>query len=280
MTGQKIGHLTVVEMLYAYYDHGESACRCICECGNECIKGSNALKHYRNPPHCGCMTTYYKQVQSERNRKDVSGMRFGSLVVDHMIYKRGDKTKVACICDCGNYIETYLTYVTSGDTTSCGCVQRRRASESNTKDFTGIKSEYGVEFIRRAQQNSRGVWMWLCRCPLCGCEFMALPAKVLNGHITSCGCSKRSSRERLISGILDSLNVKYAEEYVFHDCKNEYPLRFDFYLPNYNTVIEYQGEQHYRVVPQWGGHDGLIIRERNDEIKRLYCMNNHILLLE
>ena len=32
----------------------------------------------------------------------------------------------------------------------------------------------------------------------------------------------------------------------FDDCKNIHKLRFDFYLPKYNCVIETHGEQHYK----------------------------------
>lgn len=267
-------------MLYGYYKHGESACRCICECGNECIKCSRDLKHPRNPPHCGCKTDYYKRMQSENSRKDVTGMKFGLLTVDEMLYEYKRQTRVKCTCDCGAKIETFLTYLTSGDTTSCGCLQKERAAQANKKDFTGVVSDHGVEFLREDHKNSRGVWLWVCKCPCCNGEFVALPAKVLNGHITSCGCAKRSSGERFIHNYLQESQIVFETEYKFAGCVGVKPLRFDFYLPLHNCVIEYQGEQHYRASDHFGGAQEYRIRQRNDQIKRNYCRDNNITLLE
>lgn len=267
-------------MLYSYYKNGSSACRCKCECGNECIRPSYDLNHHRNPPHCGCMTDYYKQIQSKKSHKDVTGIRFGSLIVDEMIYEYKKQTRVKCTCDCGNRIETFLTYLTSGNTTSCGCVHKERTSESNTKNFSGMVSDYGVVLSSRAYKNDRGVWMWNCICPCCGGSFIALPAKVLNGHISSCGCARQSSRERLINNILVDNNIEFIPQYRYIDCTDKYTLPFDFYLANFNTCIEYQGEQHYFSSEYFGGNDEFIIRQRHDKIKRDYCRNNNIQLLE
>jgi very-short-patch-repair endonuclease len=56
-------------------------------------------------------------------------------------------------------------------------------------------------------------------------------------------------------------------------------LPFDFYLPAQNLVIEYQGRQHFEDS-SWGGEAGLAERQRLDTIKREYCTNNGIKLLE
>lgn len=279
MTGQKYGHLTVIEMLYAYRKSGAAACRCKCECGKECVKDAYSLKHQKNPPHCGCMTQYYKRIQSEKCRKDVTGERFGSLIVDKMIYAYKEQTRCSCTCECGNHVETYLTYLTSGDTTSCGCVQSARTSEANQKDFSGIVSDYGVAFIKRERKNDRGCWLWSCSCPCCGKEFVALPAKILNGHITSCGCAKQSSRERLIQRVLEDNFIRFIPQYRYEDCVDQKPLPYDFYLPDYNTCIEYQGRQHYYPVDLFGGYDGFAVLQEHDRIKRKYCEDNNIPLL-
>lgn len=89
-------------------------------------KSAYDLRHSRTPPHCGCMTKYYKTIQSRRGRKDLTGQRFGRLVVLEMKYKDGEKTEVVCKCDCGNIIKRIATYLTSGDTTSCGCAKKKR----------------------------------------------------------------------------------------------------------------------------------------------------------
>lgn len=226
------------------------------------------------------MTSAYKRIQNECLRKNVVGERFGSLVVKKMIYERNGKTMVSCICDCGSELTTYLTYLTSGNTTSCGCIQRKRAGESNTKDFSGMISRNGVRFIRRYQQNDHGCWLWLCSCPCCGNDFVALPAKVLSGHTTSCGCAKMSSRERLIEKFLLDNHIEFTGQYRFADCVDKRELPFDFYLPTYHTCIEYQGQQHYDDTEFYGGMPEFLIRQKHDSIKKEYCNTHNITLLE
>jgi protein-arginine kinase activator protein McsA len=46
-------------------------------------------------------------------------------------------------------------------------------------------------------------------------------------------------------------------------------LPFDFYLPNLNTCIEYDGEQHYKPISTFGGEEGLRKQQLRDKIKEL-----------
>lgn len=279
-TGLRFGHLVVDEMLYDYGNAGEAYCKCTCDCGNTIIQSAYSIRHKRNPPHCGCMTAEYKTAQNERARVDLTGRRFGRAVVTGMIYETGKPTRARCKCDCGSEFETVATYLTSGETKSCGCYHRERTAEANTKDFTGVVSDYGVRFLSRSCKNESGQWLWNCKCGECGTEFVALPAKVLSGHITSCGCARRSSRERLIDAFLNELGIEYVAEYRFEDCVDINALPFDFYLPRYNTVIEYQGAQHYKSVDMFGGEDAFETRRKHDAIKRDYCKTHNISLLE
>lgn len=57
-------------------------------------------------------------------------------------------------------------------------------------------------------------------------------------------------------------------------------LSYDFYLPNYNLLIEYQGEQHKKVVDYFGGESGLKVRQEHDYRKKQYAKEHNIQLLE
>lgn len=120
------------------------------------------------------------------------------------------------------------------------------------------------------------VW-WVCL--KCGHEWDAL---VSNRVSANSGCPKCASSlgEKLIKEFLDKFLINHITQFIFPDCKYKNPLRFDFYLPNYNLLIEYQGEQHYRPVDYWGGNDEFIVQQLKDQIKRDYCKNNNINLLE
>lgn len=79
-----------------------------------------------------------------------------------------------------------------------------------------------------------------------------------------------------IKNILENLNISFQQEYRFIDCRDKYSLPFDFYIPNYNLCIEYQGEQHYQPVY---GNDSFERQQIHDRIKFDYCRNKCIDLL-
>ena len=92
-------------------------------------------------------------------------------------------------------------------------------------------------------------------------------------------------KKKRISEVLDSLNIHYETEYSFDDCKDIRNLRFDFYLPNYNTCVEYDGEQHFKPV-RFDKHNSRgTPQERfekvkyRDKLKNDYCKNNNITLI-
>ncbi len=100
----------------------------------------------------------------------------------------------------------------------------------------------------------------------------------LRGHYPR-GIIKDSKGVSDIIDYLENNNIKYIREYYYEDCKNISYLRFDFYLEDYNILIEYDGEQHFRSVVFFGGDDGFKKLQHNDNIKNKYCEQNRIPLL-
>ena len=56
-------------------------------------------------------------------------------------------------------------------------------------------------------------------------------------------------------------------------------MPFDFYLPDYNLLIEFDGIQHYEIRGHFGGYDGFVDTKIRDTIKNIYCKDNNIDLL-
>ena len=57
-------------------------------------------------------------------------------------------------------------------------------------------------------------------------------------------------------------------------------LSYDFYLPDYNLLIEYQGLQHEKPIEWFGGKKHFEIQQEHDKRKREYAEKNNIELLE
>lgn len=122
----------------------------------------------------------------------------------------------------------------------------------------------------------------LHKCLLDGNEWLSSPTNILSG--TGCPQCTRSKGEKNIRNWLDNNNIAYEVQKRFNDCKDNRSLSFDFYLPNYNLCIEYDGEQHYRPVNFGGVTDekanlNFDITVKHDNIKNNYCKNNGISLL-
>ena len=76
------------------------------------------------------------------------------------------------------------------------------------------------------------------------------------------------------------MDISYEREYSFSNCVNDITnkqLRFDFYLPDYNCCIEYDGIQHYKETT-WR-HITLEDEQRKDNIKNRYCKEKGIKLI-
>jgi hypothetical protein len=94
-----------------------------------------------------------------------------------------------------------------------------------------------------------------------------------------------STGETLISRILKKEDISFSQQYKFDDCTNTkkgrycYKLPFDFYIPEYNSCIEYDGIQHFQPVKHFGGEERFIQRVALDKIKTRYCKKNGIKLI-
>jgi len=104
------------------------------------------------------------------------------------------------------------------------------------------------------------------------------PSSHLKGFDIS-GFENISKGETIISKILDSNNIKYYRQKTYSDFKFKNKLRFDFYLPEHNTCIEYDGIQHFEPINFFGGLKSLKHNQKIDKLKNEYCKNNNIKLL-
>ena len=88
-------------------------------------------------------------------------------------------------------------------------------------------------------------------------------------------CSRRQSNcEYYTEQYLKSIGVEYETEKTFLKCKNKRNLRFDFYLPKYNLVIEVNGSQHYYENDVF--EMTLKEQKQRDKMKKQFCIDNKI----
>lgn len=107
-------------------------------------------------------------------------------------------------------------------------------------------------------------------------EFSQIPSS----HLSDCGCPKcgnnYSKVENKIGKWLENKNIKNISQYKFNNCVYKKKLPFDFYLPDYNICIEFDGFQHYTPIYGLKAFNTLII---TDKIKTQFCFDNGIKLI-
>lgn len=131
---------------------------------------------------------------------DMTGQRFGRLLVIERVESPNKKrTMWRCLCDCGNITITDGVFIRSGDTRSCGCIQKEWASKSKLVNLAGQRFGRLVVLERAENSPHSSHSRWLCCCD-CGVEKIVSSQNLTNGKTRSCGwkCSL---------GVFDSKNL-------------------------------------------------------------------------
>ena len=217
--------------------------------------------------------------------KNEIGNTYGYLtVITRAENDKEGRAQWLCQCKCGNQVIVRGKALRNGNTKSCGCYQKERASQSNMdrvgslvgKKFGKLTVICEHGFITHTSGKKSRIYYWECDCgnivPAAQHQYLVC------GDLTSCGCL-RSKGEYQIEQLLKEYNIKYIREYSFSDLVDDLPLRFDFAIFNENKLIgliEFQGEQHY--IPSNGFYNETLIE--HDKMKKEYCKNHNIPLIE
>lgn len=120
----------------------------------------------------------------------------------------------------------------------------------------------------------------ICRCE-CGDLFSVKIESFKDGKMLCDKCSSVMSRyERQTESFLVENKIFYEKQKRFDDCRNphtNYPLPFDFYLPEIKICIEVDGEGHFSSIPF--GEKSFKSTQYNDSIKDIYCKKKNIKLI-
>ena len=273
--GCVFGELTVIEMLYNYHD-GKTYCKCMCSCGNEYVgyMGNLTSGHTKS---CGCKTS---EMNWNGRRTNLCGLQFGRLIVVEMLYSfKNNQTYCRCLCECGKETVVCMGNLLSGATSSCGCIEEEsRYGRAHYNDITGQRFGLLVVIEKTDLKADNGSVIWKCLCD-CGNIAYAAYSDLARYRKTSCGCSNYSNMENFIASVLSENHINYIPQARFSECRNIHTLPFDFYLYDYNTIIEYDGEQHFRPIEHFGGIEGFKQRVHNDALKNEYCLSKNIKLI-
>ena len=163
--------------------------RCRCDCGVETLVRRNILAA-RKQQSCGCARQGALTPARVGNRTpEMVGLRFGRLtVVSERAERDAQRRRVwVCRCDCGAFHTVDGTALRTGETTSCGCLQRQEVARRQAGDLTGQRFGRLVA-LHSIGGRSAGYLRWRCACD-CGQETDLRSNSLTSGEVVSCGCA-------------------------------------------------------------------------------------------
>lgn len=144
-----------------------------------------------------------------------------------------------------------------------------------------IAKERGGKCLSTEYINSHDKLLWECEY---GHTWWAKPYLVKNTN-TWCPECNESKGERMVANVLSNKKIIFERQKTFDDCVGKkYKLPFDFYLVDYNILVEYDGEQHFKPksfhrCSVENAEKSFNALQKNDKIKDEYCEKNNIKLI-
>lgn len=236
----------------------------------KCLK-CNEIMQYSSPTNflncerlavCKCYNKKNHFTKHEDNKRKILKIIENNEDMDFHSFGYDDNSKkynitVRCKC-CGQYYtKTWQAFLKNFD-----CYYCKNRTKMNTAAFQKLLlPEYTL--LSDYLGNEKKVVVK----HKCGFIWKTTP-HILSNYIGCPKCNhKRSKGERKIENFLNAHKIIYSIEKSFEWQTNR-KRRYDFYLPEYNMVIEYMGEQHYRDRKDYFGIS-LIEQQKIDEEKKV-----------
>ncbi|MEN8079152.1 hypothetical protein ABFP60_19505 [Clostridioides difficile] len=294
---QYINENTETKLLSSKYVGRDELLKFKCKCGQEFQRSWRIF--YRGSYEC--KKCAWKKVNKNRIY-DISSIK--SFVENNTSVKLLSKEYVNCKdklkfrCECGNVFEVTFDNFKNNNKRKCNnCsmpngkigsdgVKRPYVptNKTNNEFLCELKRIRGNEFSPLEEYISAKTLIRVKHIK-CGYIWSVSPDHLLNRkdncpYCTYLGNNSKGNRE--VSTYLECNGYEYEREKSFDDLvgiKGQNKLRFDFYLPQNNICIEYDGEQHYKPVKIFGGEEKLRQQIQNDRIKNNFCKVNNIKLI-
>jgi len=197
----------------------------------------------------------------------------------------GGKNKIEAKCNKCNLIwnPEAKALLTKHGCPKCGHERNRNSTVKKHDVFVkevAVKHNNRIIVIGTYVSNSYKI---LFKCNKCQHEWLSSAGGILKGR--GCPICNLNKGETLINNILVKLNINFKPQYIIKNLKttkNGVPI-FDFAIfdenNKLNTIIEYDGKQHFKSVKAWGGEKRLIKQQKVDDFKNKYCIENNIKLI-
>ena len=192
-------------------------------------------------------------------------------LIDDLDKIHSSQEHIKCRCTKCGLIQTNKKIYDYYNNKKCFCTTK---SAKKPKEILNEELEQqGYELLEEYQNTDTPT---LIRRKMCNHIFKARIAKILKDkyYCPLCNCSKG---EMAIIDFLDKNKIEYIRQFSIFTYKKCF---IDFFLPQQNIFIEYNGEQHYHPIEHFGGVAIFEEQIKRDKSVREYSNINNIKLLE
>lgn len=193
------------------------------------------------------------------------------------------KTKLEYMCK--NHINNgsqFITYNNLKNGYGCKYCGQERTSNSKRLSFDEVSAIFlknDMILLEQEYKNTQEKLMYICKNHKdIGIQYMS----TVNAYKNHCPYCNIIKGEKEILDFLIQFNIKFESHKSYDGLLgvNGGKLSYDFYLPDFNLLIEYQGEQHEHSIDIFGGDDQFAIQKEHDKRKKTYADCHNIQFLE
>lgn len=193
----------------------------------------------------------------------------------------GTKQVTEFQCGCGNLYTTTVNEFLYGNKQCCNCCSNKERWSIDSINKHLIKNGIELKLLSKEYENIDTILEWECKCENI---FYRSWHHVKEGFTKCQHCTSKegSSYEKMVELYLTDNGLNYRKQYKFPNCKNIFPLPFDFAIFSNGKIqllIECDGIQHFESVDIFGGKEKFEQRKKNDNIKNTYCEKHNIKLV-
>jgi hypothetical protein len=245
------------------------------QCPRCCLLKQSICKNvhrYKSTYCAGCKTTWESSFLFADKAILVHGDKYDYSNVE---YENG-KVKVEIICkQHGSFYQRPNDHFSG-----YGCLKCSPTSQKTLENF--IKESrlvHGNQYDYSKVKYKNLITKVIIICPKHG-EFIQDPAAHIH-HKTGCPDCNMSKGEVAVYVFLTNNKIKFETQWTNHSAvgKGRCKLKFDFYLPDYECCIEFDGQGHYFPIDYFGGEKAFKQTQRRDQIKNQWAADNNYHLI-
>ncbi|QKF94780.1 putative restriction endonuclease [Fadolivirus algeromassiliense] len=232
------------------------------ECHHTYTSSPHYLSQGKDCPYCAnkslcdnndCTLCFEKSFASDPNSKLWSNK---NSVLPRNIFKGSHKIYYFNCLKCNHDYDTMVYSIVDGQ--GCPyCANKRLCDDNNCKlceeksFLSNSKAKYWSKdnnvLPRYVFKKSHDKYIF--DCPDCNETYIARLADISRGNW--CICTKNKTETKLYKFLILNYNLTIIRQKTFDWCKNKKCLPYDFFIEDYNLIIELDGMQHFKQIPYW-----------------------------